>query len=84
MILLGCSIFAIFFGLGIASSISRPLDETVRAAKALATGDLTKNLKVAGCQEVQGMVDGLNQAILGLRDLVKGIDHAIRFAFGCQ
>ena len=75
VIFVGCSIFAIFFGLGIASSISRPLDETVRAAKALATGDLTKNLKVAGCQEVQGMVDGLNQAILGLRELVKGIDR---------
>ena len=75
VIFLGCSVFAIFFGLGIASSISRPLDETVRAAKALATGDLTKNLKVAGCQEVQGMVDGLNQAILGLRELVKGIDR---------
>ena len=74
VILLGCLLIAIFFGLGIAGSISRPLDETVRAAKALATGDLTKNLKVAGCHEVQGMVDGLNQAILGLRDLVKGID----------
>ncbi len=68
-------LISLFIGIVIASSISRPLKTMELAAKALAVGDLTNNVQAKGCIEINGMVQGMNQAMEGLRSLVKGIDE---------
>ncbi len=69
------AVITVFFGLVAASAISRPLKEIQAAAKALATGDLSRDLHVTGCAEITGMAAELNQAIAGLRSLVAGINQ---------
>ncbi len=74
-ILLLSIIFSILLALMITASISNPLKLIVNAAKSLATGDLSKDLKAQGCQEATQVVKGLNEAIIGLRRLVGGINE---------
>lgn len=73
IVLLG-GLLAIIIGLLSSASISRPLSVMEAASKALAKGDLTKDINVSGCREAKEAVKGLNQAIIGLRDLVQGIN----------
>lgn len=68
-------VFSILLALIITASISNPLKVIVNAAKSLATGNLSKNLSTKGCQEATQVVKGLNEAILGLRRLVGGINE---------
>jgi methyl-accepting chemotaxis protein len=71
-----CSTF-ISVGLGflIAASISRPLQAIIKAANSLATGNLSQNIKAKGCLEAVSVVNGLNNAIIGLRSLVQGVNE---------
>ncbi len=66
--------FAVCIGLVIANSISVPLKQVEAASKAIAEGDLTRNIKTGGSPEIIRVVNGLNQAIYGLRELVRNID----------
>lgn len=65
---------AFFLGLLISRSITNPLKNILFASKALALGDLTQSIDRYGCPEVVGVVEGLNQAINSLRELVKKIN----------
>lgn len=65
---------AFFLGLLISRSITNPLKNILFASKALALGDLTQSIDRYGCPEVIGVVEGLNQAINSLRELVKRIN----------
>ncbi len=65
---------AFFLGLLISRSITNPLKNILFASKALALGDLTQSIDHYGCPEVVGVVEGLNQAINSLRELVKKIN----------
>ncbi len=60
-------------GLGVAAAIARPLRAMLIATEALATGDLTRDVRASGCAETVGMALGLNRAIASLRQLVTGI-----------
>lgn len=75
IILFVSSLLAVFMGLSIAASVSRPLKGMLQVTKSLAIGDLTPKIDVSGNVEVGEMVHGLNQAIEGLRDLVKKINQ---------
>lgn len=66
---------ALLFGFDLSANILKPLKETVAATRRLATGDLSKDFRVAGCPEVGAVAEGLNQSISGLRELVRGIDR---------
>lgn len=69
--------FSISIGLIVAAMISGPLKEMAVKVNALATGDLTQTLKSKGCQEINKVVLDFNQAVEGLRRLVRGInEHA--------
>ncbi len=61
-------------GLAIARALARPLKEMVFAARALAVGDLSKSIRGGGSPEVASVAESLNQAILGLRELVSDIN----------
>ncbi len=78
LLLLVSLVFSILLSLIITASISNPLKSIVNAAKSLATGDLSENLRAHGCQEVTEVVKGLNEAIAGLRRLVGGINEQAR------
>ncbi|HEY8463013.1 MAG TPA: HAMP domain-containing methyl-accepting chemotaxis protein [Bacillota bacterium] len=72
-------------GFIIAVSIAKPLELINITTKALANGDLTKTINTYGSREVTGMTEGLNKAILGLRELVGGIsEHANRLLNASQ
>ena len=75
IILILSTIFFLLIGSVIVSSISAPLRQMESAAKGLAVGDLTHNITASGSPEITRVVNGLNQAITGLRELVKNI-HA--------
>lgn len=62
-------------GLTIAASISQPLKSIVAATNSLAVGDLSHNLEAQGTREIVEVVRGLNYAIGGLRQLVRGINE---------
>jgi methyl-accepting chemotaxis protein len=66
---------AIIIGMILLSSVSRPLKKIAITAKSLATGDLSKMIDSTGCKEATAAVDGLNQAIIGLRELVTKINE---------
>lgn len=66
---------ALLFGFYMAINILRPLNETVVAAKSIAVGDLSRDVRVAGCPEVVSVGQALNRSIAGLRELVRGIDE---------
>ncbi len=73
-ILVISGLIAFFLGLLISRSITNPLKNILFASKALALGDLTQSIDRYGCPEVVGVVEGLNQAINSLRELVKKIN----------
>jgi methyl-accepting chemotaxis protein len=75
LLLILSAVISVLFGLVAASAISRPLQEIQAAARALATGDLSRDLRVTGCAEITGMAAELNRAIGGLRSLVAGINQ---------
>lgn len=74
-ILLISLIFSVLLALIITASISNPLKSIVKAAKSLATGNLSENVSAKGCQEATQVVKGLNDAIVSLRKLVGGINE---------
>ena len=74
-ILLISLISSILLALIITASISNPLKSIVNAAKSLGTGNLSKDVNAQGCQEAAQVVKGLNDAIVGLRKLVGGINE---------
>ena len=59
----------------IVNSISRPLKSVVGATNLLATGDLSFDVEAKGCREVAAMVRGFNRALIGLRQLIRGINQ---------
>jgi methyl-accepting chemotaxis protein len=69
------TILATGIGFIIAFLLAKPLEVVSRTARALANGDLTKNIAVKGSMEIIGMTEGLNMAIFGLRELVGDIDE---------
>lgn len=69
------SLIAVLLGLLIASSISRPLRGMMNAAESLSHGDLTKQIKMTGCLEVNQVVRELNSAITGLRELTLKVNN---------
>ncbi|HBF39441.1 MAG TPA: hypothetical protein DDW50_19245 [Firmicutes bacterium] len=74
LILVISGIMAFFLGMFISRSITNPLKKILAASKSLALGDLTQSIDRNGCPEVVGVVEGLNQAINSLRELVIGIN----------
>jgi methyl-accepting chemotaxis protein len=69
------AVLSLGIGLAIATMISKPLKEMVRVVGLMATGDFTNMIKIKGSLEVKKLVDGLNHAILSLRNLVCKINE---------
>ncbi|HEX3045673.1 MAG TPA: HAMP domain-containing methyl-accepting chemotaxis protein [Bacillota bacterium] len=80
LILVLSGIFGAGLGLMVSLSISRPLDILRKSAQSLGAGDLTSHINISGdmgCPEITGVVDGLNKAIVNLRDMIQEINfHA--------
>lgn len=74
-------LLSIFIGLLIVNSISVPLKQVEKAAKAIAIGDLSHKITTIGSPEILKPINGLNQAIDGLRDLVKKINSQSKILF---
>jgi methyl-accepting chemotaxis protein len=74
-------IISLVLGFAIAASVSRPLKMMVNSAKSLATGDLSHNVEAKGCYEATAVVRGLNHALTGLRDLIRGINQVAENIF---
>ncbi len=68
-------IISFVVGLLIAATISRPLKAMVKRSNSLAAGDLSEDLRVNGCREIGAVVNGLNNALASLRQLVSGINE---------
>lgn len=62
-------IIAVFMGFFIAAIISKPLQDGVRFAEAIAAGDLSGSLTVKSRDEI----GHLTQALLGMRDKLSGV-----------
>ncbi len=75
------TVLAIGLGFMIAFSISRPLNSVKMIANALAEGDLTQTIFAKGSMEVALVIESLNRAIVGLRDLVGNIDKQSNILF---
>lgn len=75
VVLVASIIISLIIGVTIAASVSRPLKVMVNSAKSLATGDLSRNVEARGCYEATAVVKGLNHALTGLRDLIRGINQ---------
>jgi len=67
---------AVAVALAIANRISRPLNEAVEFAGAVAAGDLTRTLPVVGSDEVGQLVGTLNRMSGDLRAAVSGVNLA--------
>ena len=67
-------LISLFIGLVVVMAISNPLKTMETATKALALGDLTQDVSTEGSPEVMEAIAALNKAIVGLRDLVTGIN----------
>ncbi|HYH02975.1 MAG TPA: methyl-accepting chemotaxis protein, partial [Bacillota bacterium] len=78
LLVLVSSLLALLIGFAIATMISKPLKEMVRVVGLMATGDFTDTIKLTGSREVKGLVDGLNFAIVSLRNLVCNINEQAR------
>jgi methyl-accepting chemotaxis protein len=63
----------IAFGMWIFRSISRPLNGLLDLSKAIAQGDLTKNLEVKTHDELGEVVTALNAMVLGLKEMIAKI-----------
>lgn len=75
MVLILSIIISLLLGVTIAASVSKPLKVMVNSTKSLATGDLSHNVEVKGCYEATAAVRGINHALTGLRDLIRGINQ---------
>ncbi|HYH04558.1 MAG TPA: methyl-accepting chemotaxis protein, partial [Bacillota bacterium] len=75
IILIFSVLLSFVLGLTIATSISQPLKSIVTTTNSLAVGDLSQNLEAQGTLEIVDVVRGLNHAIGGLRELVRGINE---------
>ncbi len=73
-LLIASAFLAVVFGLVIAMLIARPLKLVGTTANSLANGDLTRTIIAKGSVEVTSVIDSLNKAIRGLKELVSGID----------
>ena len=73
-LLIASAFLAVVFGLVIAMLIARPLKLVRTTANSLANGDLTRTIIAKGSVEVTSVIDSLNKAIRGLKELVSGID----------
>lgn len=73
-ILLISAVIAISVGAFINISISWPLKEISKAAKAMATGDLTGEIRMFGCREAHEVTLELNHSLSSLRRLIGDID----------
>ena len=80
MLLIG-GLVALSLGLMVVASIAEPLRTMASVAKSLATGDLTRSVPVSGCAETRAVAESLNQAIDGLRELVRQIDGRAEILF---
>jgi methyl-accepting chemotaxis protein len=61
---------AVLIGLIINASISWPLREIIKSARAMAQGDFTRNLNTFGCRESYEVVGELNTSLNSLRLLI--------------
>jgi methyl-accepting chemotaxis protein len=76
LLLLIISLFiSLSIGLPVAAMISRPLQEMVKVAGSLATGNFSQTLKFKGNREINQLVDSLNHAIKSLRTLVINVQE---------
>ncbi|HEY8463026.1 MAG TPA: methyl-accepting chemotaxis protein [Bacillota bacterium] len=75
LIVILSALLSLAIGLAIAAMISNPLEEMVRVVGLMAKGDFTNLIKLNGSREVKKLVDGLNHAILSLRQLVRNINE---------
>lgn len=78
------AIIGLAFGFGVARSITRPLAQAVRVAKAVAAGDLTQNIVVKGKDEIGHLMQcfadmncALNDKITHLSDEIYASSRAI-------
>ena len=78
LLVVSSSLLALLIGFTIAAMISKPLSEMVRVVGLMATGDFTTTIKLTGSREVKKLVDGLNFAIVSLRNLVCNINEQAR------
>ncbi|CAK0776354.1 methyl-accepting chemotaxis protein [uncultured Gammaproteobacteria bacterium] len=69
-------VFGMLMGYGISRSITVPLNEGVRLAEALASGDLTQSIKVDRKDEVGRLGDAMNGMAEKLREVIGEVSTA--------
>jgi methyl-accepting chemotaxis protein len=68
---------AIIFGIILALGITRPIRQAAGAARQLAEGDLTFQLKaLKGTDERADLINGVNRAVQSLRQLLEGVEQS--------
>jgi len=70
-------LFAFVLGLVIARSITRPLDAAVRLAQAVADGDLTRDVRARGRDEIATLSRALGAMVERLRGIVSEVRHGV-------
>jgi len=71
-------LFAGLFGLFMATSIANPLGKGVEFAKAVAEGDLTRQIDVKRKDELGVLADSLNMASGNLRSMIGKVSEGVR------
>jgi methyl-accepting chemotaxis protein len=67
------TLVAIGLGLAIANAITRPLNEAVRMAEAVAGGDLSQDISSEGRDEIAKLSQALGQMVVKLRHIVSDV-----------
>jgi methyl-accepting chemotaxis protein len=75
----GLSMFlALFIGWLLARMITRPVNQALEVAMAMAEGDLSRDVQVPGKDEIGRMLEAMSDMIVRLRDVVYGVNGAVQ------
>lgn len=76
ILLLVCgTCFAVIIGVLINFSISWPIQEIIKAGRAMAAGDFSQNINALGCRETYEVVKELNISLKSVRSLISNLNQ---------
>ena len=70
-------VLALLIGLALSHMITRPLSVASNTSKALADGDLSKDVDTPGRDEIGQMLGAMGNMVIKLRDVVYGVNSAV-------
>jgi methyl-accepting chemotaxis protein len=71
-------VLAVLIGWFLARMITRPVNQALRVATAMAGGDLSRDVEVPGRDEIGRMLAAMGDMIVRLRDVVFGVNGAVQ------